>query len=152
MWEVRGTPVDAKRFAPFEPLRILNYCDGPRIFTFRDAGDAAYLACWSDEGDGRDRFLVVPVTDAVIADLESGNLTVRDALLHSPMWVVDVGFDAIPIAAWLVAPNDLPDDAQPQPGAMLHRSGEVQSKTATVPPISHGIIAGLVDVSGKGRD
>ena len=80
MWEIKGKPIEAKRFAPFEPLRVLNYYDGPRIFTFNDADDALCLACWSDEDEGQARFLVVAVTTKIIADLESGLLTVREAL------------------------------------------------------------------------
>ena len=121
MWQIKGKRVDAARFEPFEPLRVLNFCDGPRIFTFHDADEALCLACWSDEDDSHSRFLVVPVSEKIIASVESGERTVRDALDQPRLWIVDVGFDGAVAEAWLVSPKDVPDDAQPQPGAMLHR-------------------------------
>ncbi len=56
MWQITGKQIDAARFAPFEPLRILNFFDGPRIFSFQDTDDALCLACWSDEGETQSRF------------------------------------------------------------------------------------------------
>lgn len=122
MWEIKGKPVDPKRFAPFEPLRVLNYYDGPRIFTFNDADDALCLACWSDEDDKQSRFLVVPVSDQIIADLEMGLLSVGEALSQPRLWVVDWSADGTLSGAWLVALRDVPADAQPRPRTMLHRS------------------------------
>jgi hypothetical protein len=121
MWQVKGKRIDAQRFEPFEPLRVLNFFDGPRIFTFQDTDDALCLACWNDEGDSHSRFLVVPVTETIISNLEGGSLTVREALEQPRLWVVDLGFDGAVAEAWLVSPKDVPDDAQPQPGTMLHR-------------------------------
>jgi hypothetical protein len=122
MWEIKGKPVDPKRFMPFEPVRVLNYYDGPRIFTFNDADDALCLACWSDEDETHSRFLVVPVTDRIIEDLEGGRLSVAEALAQPRLSVVDWAQDGALTAAWLVSPQDVPRDAQPQPGTMLHRS------------------------------
>ncbi len=129
MWETKGTPIDPQRFAPFEPLRVLNYYDGPRIFTFVDATGSLCLACWSDEGEKRSRFLVVPVTDSIVDELEAGFRSVREALDQSPLWVVDLGDDGIVIAAWSVSPPDVPADAQPQPGTKLQRSSETGSSS-----------------------
>ncbi len=124
MWQVQGKRIDAKRFGPFEPRHVLNHYDGPRIFTFHDSDEALCLACWSDEGEDRSRFLVVPVSDRIVSDLESGTLTVREALDQPRLWVVDLGFDGTIAEAWLVSPKDVPDDAQPQPGTRLHREAD----------------------------
>ena len=51
MWEIHGTPIESRRFTPFEPLEVLNYYDGPRIFTCLDADGSLCLACWNDEGE-----------------------------------------------------------------------------------------------------
>ena len=110
MWELKGTPADAKRFAPFEPVRVLNYYDGPRIFTVLDADGSLCLACWSDEDETRSRFLVAPVTAAVVADLESGRLTVREALGQPRLWVVDLSHDGPIAGAWLVNRQDVPNE------------------------------------------
>lgn len=145
MWQIKGKPVDPKRFAPFEPLRVLNYYDGPRIFTFHDVDEALCLACWSDEDEAHSRFLVVPVSDVIIADLEGGILTVREALSQPRLWVVDLGLDGVLAAAWLVAHQDVPEDSQPQPRTMLHRSLEpILSLRATGDTITPGAIPGSV--------
>src|SRR4051812_5255996 len=125
MWEIKGKPVDPKRFAPFEPLRVLNYYDGPRIFVFNDADGALSLACWSDEDETCARFLVVATTEQIIADLESGHVSVREALAQPRVWAVDRAQGGKLVAAWLVNQKDIPEDAQPQPRTMLHRSPDV---------------------------
>lgn len=145
MWEIKGKPVDPKRFAPFEPLHVLNYYDGPRIFTFHDSDDALCLACWSDEDEKHSRFLVVAVNDQIIADLEGGLLSVREALAQPRLWVVDWAQDGKLTSAWLVAHQDVPKDSQPQPRTMLHRSLDpILSLRATGEAIRPGEIPGSV--------
>jgi len=123
MWELQGTPIDPQQFAPFEPLQVLNYYDGPRIFTFEDAESALCLACWSDEAEDRSRFLVVRASQSAVAELEAGTLCIREALDRSrTWWVVDLGYDGTLLEAWSVSPSDVPADAQPSPGVLLHRS------------------------------
>ena len=122
MWEIKGKSVDPERFKPFEPLRVLNYYDGPRIFTFRDEDDALCLACWSDEDEDHSRFLSVAVTDQIISDLESGLLSVRESLAQPRLWVIDWSNHGDLTRAWLIAQADVPEDSQPHPRTMLHRS------------------------------
>ncbi len=121
MWQVVGTRVDVALFEPFEPLHVMNSYDGPRIFTLRVAQGALYLACWSDDDEWLSRFLVVPISLTSVAELEAGLLSVRDALRQSHLWVVDLSHDGPVVAAWLVDPDSVPEDAQPERGAMLHR-------------------------------
>jgi len=151
MWEIIGKSVDTKRFKPFEPLRVLNYYDGPRIFTFHDADDALCLACWSDEDEKHSRFLVVAVTEQIIQNLESGLLSVREALAQPRLWVVDWAQDGDLAAAWLVAQEDVPEDSQPHPRTMLHRSLDpILSLRATGETIRPGQIPGsVVKENGK---
>ncbi len=145
MWEIKGKPVDLKRFMPFEPLRVLNYYDGPRIFTFHDSDDALCLACWSDEDEKHSRFLVVAVNDRIIAELEGGLLSVREALAQPRLWVVDWATDGTVAGVWLVAHEDVPNDSQPQPRTMLHRSLDpILSLRATGEAIRPGEIPGSV--------
>lgn len=124
MWQVNGRTLNAERFGTFEPVRILNDYDGPKLFTFWDADGALCLACWSDESPERIRFLVVPVTDADIIELTTGVVTVREALQKPRLWILDIDNDWSLLGAWLVDPVSVPKDAQPQPGVMLHRSLE----------------------------
>jgi hypothetical protein len=136
LWEIHGKPVDPKRFTPFVPLRVLNYYDGPRIFTFHDADDGLCLACWSDEDATHSRFLVVGVTGQIIDDLEGGQMSVREALTQPRLWVVDCDHDGTIAGVWLVAPNDIPEDAQPRPRTMPHRSLERNGGTSLVPSLN----------------
>lgn len=145
MWAIQGRPIDPKRIEPFAPVRILSYYDGPRIFTFRDADGALCLAVWSDEDSVHSRFLVVAVSDRTIAELESGLLSVREALDQPRLWVVDYEAATGLTAAWLTTLDDVPADAQPQPRAMLHRSLEpILSLRATGAAIRLGEIPGSV--------
>ncbi len=124
MWEIKGKSVNTERFSALEPLRVLNYYDGPRIFTIKDADDELCLACWSDEDEDKNvtRFLIVETTDQIVADLDSSILSVREALAQPQVWVVDWAWNCSVAAVWLVQPEDVPDDSQPQPRTMLHRS------------------------------
>ncbi len=145
MWEITGKSVGPKRFMPFEPLHVLNYYDGPRIFTFYDADDALCLACWSDEDDKNSRFLVVATTNEIIGGLESGLLSVSEALAQPRLWVVDWAIDGDLVGAWLVSQKDVPKDCQPHPRTMLHRSLDpILSLRATGPTIRTGEIPGSV--------
>ncbi|SIO25924.1 hypothetical protein SAMN05444166_3298 [Singulisphaera sp. GP187] len=145
MWEIKGKVVDTGRFMPFEPLHVLNYYDGPRIFTFLDADDALCLACWSDEDDENSRFLVVATTEAIINGLEKGLLSVSEALAQPRLWVVNWGQDGVLSGAWLVSLKDVPKDCQPNARTMLHRSLDpILSLRATGPAIRSGEIPGSV--------
>ena len=141
MWQVVRTPIDAARFGPFEPLHILNAYDGPRIFTLRDAGGVLCLACWSDDDEACSRYLVVPTTQATVADLSAGLLSVWEALRQPCLWVVDLSHQGPVVAAWLVVPDAVPDDARPQPGVTLHRP--------QTPPRSVSIDGGPSELAGQ---
>lgn len=129
MWQVTGKSVHPKRFEPFSPDRVLNYYDGPRIFTFLDADGGLCLACWSDEDDELSRFLVAPVNEEIVGLLEEGTISVREALTQPRLWAVDCGSDGTPKEAWLVNQRDVPEDCQPQPGVMLYPTKESNSQT-----------------------
>jgi hypothetical protein len=145
MWEVKGGNVDPTRFATFEPIRILNYYDGPRLFTFEDEDRALCLACWSDEDESRSRFLVVPTSQRIIADMEGGVLSVSEALAQPRLWVVDLAHDGTLKDAWLTSLEEVPSDCQPQPRAMLDRLLEpILSLRATGDAIRPGEIPGSV--------
>lgn len=148
MWQVKGKPIDHQRFAPFEPLRVLNYYDGPRIFTFEDVDGGLCLACWSDEDDNLSRFLVAPVSEKILSDLVGGIVTVRESLTQAELWVVDLRHDGVLTSAWLVDHKDVPEDSQPQPRTMLHRSLEpILSLRATGELLHPGEFSGSVTKS-----
>jgi hypothetical protein len=124
MWDVKGRRIEAARFGSFEPEDVLNYYDGPRIFTFFDSDEGLCLACWSDEDEGCSRYLAAPVTDQIIKDLKAGLLSVYEGLMQPRLWTLDVADTGEVTNAWLIDPKDVPDDCKPQPRVMLHRSLE----------------------------
>ncbi len=151
MWEVNGTPVAVEQFASFEPVRVLNYYDGARVFTFKNSDGGLCLACWSDEDENRSRFLVVPITEQAVADLVNGFLTVSHSMAQEFLWVVDMSGDRTLSRAWLVACKNVPEDAKPQQGTMLHRSlGPMLSLGDPIP--AGDAILGLALTGEKQRD
>lgn len=127
---VKGKTVEPARFAPFHPLKVLYDFDGPRTFTFLDREEELNLALWFDENAERIRFLVVPFSEQLTERLETGQISVREALEQPRLWVVDVNNRFEPVAAVRTNLADLPQDELPVPGTMLlpslemRRSGE----------------------------
>lgn len=130
MWEPSSKKVDAARFGPFEPEEVLYECDGPRIFTFRDTDDELNLAYWS--GDDlltrpaddrserpRDRFVVVPTDNRILAALKRGEISVLQALAQPRSWLCDVFFDGELASCWSVDFSQIPGDHLPIEGTML---------------------------------
>lgn len=120
MWNIQGAFVPVERFLVMEPETVLNYYDGPKLFTFRDSDGGLCLACWSDEDEHHSRFLVVPVTSRIVKQIESGELTLRQALNQPRLWVLDLHSNGELVQARLVDPHTIPDDAQPQVGVCLN--------------------------------
>ncbi len=125
MWEVIGQQIDTKRFLPFQPNHVLNDYDGPRIFTFIDTAGQLHLACWSDENETHSRYLVVPTSEKIISELESGKLAVSAALAQSAVYVVDVKPSGVLELATEVRLDTVPADAQPKPGVLLYRKPDL---------------------------
>ncbi len=117
MWDVKGTPLSVK-FENWVPDRVLYDFDGPRIFTVRhELGDFLAYAC--DEDDEITRYLLAPTSDGIIAALEKGSCTVREALAQPWLWVMDVGFDDVPRQVWRSTLEAIPETRLPKPWAML---------------------------------
>ncbi len=117
MWNINGTPLSI-RFENWVPDRVLYDFDGPRIFTVRhELGDFLAYAC--DEDDVITRYLLVPTGGDMMAALEKGLLTMREALAQPWLWIVDVGFDDVPRQLWRSTLDAIPDHRLPKPWAML---------------------------------
>ena len=102
---VSSISVSPEKFMPFTPVKVLNYYDGPRVFTFNGQNDTTYLACWDDDVEGGVRFLVVEVDDATVASIEDGTVSVRDAFRDKPSWAVESRGDVV-FRAWQVSVQD----------------------------------------------
>jgi len=151
MWEVKGKPVAADRFRPFVPSEVLYDFDGPRTFTLRDAEGELYLAHWLDEDTDTARYVVVPFSDALLAELTNGQISVRDALDQPRVFAIDIGYDANVRAAWRVELGDLPVDALPRPTTMLWPSLEPLASVRAVGDkvrvgaIPHAVVRAVAD-------
>jgi hypothetical protein len=118
MWSVTGSPVSAGWLNP-EPARILYEFDGPRIFICTDHADHSYLAYQCAEDSEAMRFVVVPSNADLEAQLQSGRISVRDALAQPNGWIVDLDKNWRTVRAWSVEIADLPADVLPRPGTLL---------------------------------
>lgn len=118
---------DSPPFRNICPVEILYEFDGPRIFTLHDMLGGLNLACWSDEDEVYQRFIVVPTTSRMIEGLRTGSLSVFEALIVSDpiegprCWVLDVTHQGKVVDCTLVPFADLPRDALPAIGTPLQR-------------------------------
>ncbi len=137
MWPVSGTPKETDLFGKLEPVQVLGWYDGPRTFTLTDKDGGLCLAHWLDEDRDLVRFIVVPVSTAIMERLERGELTLREGLDQPRVYVVDQENSGAVKAVWLTCLQDLPADALPVPGTMLHRDLEplVNGAIATLPAV-----------------
>src|SRR5579859_3660769 len=111
MWETQGTPIETRRFTPFEPLEVLNYYDGPRIFTLLDADQGLCLACWNDEDQHVSRYVVIPCTEELVRQLKQGTISLRQVLDQPRIWIVDVGHRGEVKAVVRVSLESIPADS-----------------------------------------
>jgi hypothetical protein len=127
MWEVQGTPIESRRFTPFEPLEVLNYYDGPRIFTCLDSDQGLCLACWNDEDEHTSRFVVIPCTHELVERLKQGTISLRQALDQPRIWIMDVNHSGEVAAVVCVSLASIPADSLPKPGVRLFRVEETDA-------------------------
>lgn len=134
MGPIPGKPADAAQFTPFRPATVLYELDTPRTFTFIPTDGELYLAHWFDESETAIRYLVVPFSSALQSRLESGRLSLRDALDQPRLWVVDVNNQSEPIVVTRTTLEDLPADELPTEGTLLTSNVETRSGER----LSHG--------------
>ena len=119
MWNVPGKPVDAALFSPLRPAKVLYEFDGPKTFTFFDQDGEMCLAHWCDEDQGTTRFIAVAFSVPLLAKLEKGVISVRDALEQPRAWILDEDAGGKVCAAWRVEVTELPPEALPKAGTLL---------------------------------
>ena len=138
MQQLVGNRIDAGLFPGIEPHEVLYDFDGPRTFTCFDAKGGLCLAHWSDEDRRAIRYLVVPVTESSIQKLKTGEMSLREALDHPRLSLVEVMHTGEVIDAWQVKMDDLPEDAVPRPGTLLWPSLEsrlvLHPRSDAIPP------------------
>ncbi len=124
MWTIPGKRTDPSFLRPFDPVEILYEFDGPRIFTTLDVDGERNLVYWSDEDESVCRYVVVPTTQRILDSLQSGIISVHDALNQPRCWLCDVTSDGEIVGCQLVDFEAIPNDALPALGTMLWPSLE----------------------------
>jgi len=124
MWTIPGKRTDPSFLRPFDPVEILYEFDGPRIFTTLDVDGERNLVYWSDEDESVCRYVVAPTTQRILDSLQSGIISVHDALNQPRCWLCDVTSDGEIVGCQLVDFEAIPNDALPALGTMLWPSLE----------------------------
>jgi hypothetical protein len=74
-------PTDT-HFGHLELCEVFVEYDGPRLFTCQSVTDQTFLAAWAEEGEEKDLWLYLPLSQSRLATVRSGGISVRDAYLH----------------------------------------------------------------------
>ncbi|GEM_PF-2268570 len=124
MATINGIMKDKTFFGGFEPNDVFIWLDGPRTFTLRDQDGELCFAHWLQEVGSSWQYVVVPITDRILKELNHGELSLLDVLRQPRIYVVDVslGFtvESILLTSW----ENLPQDALPATGTMIRRELE----------------------------
>jgi hypothetical protein len=126
MWSLDARKTDWPELASLTPERVLDEYDGPRLFTLRSRDGHLFLAYKCAEDQDAERYLVVPTHEALIGQLESNAVTLRDALIgHGSVWLLDRHLDGTTCVLGAVDPANLPVSALPRAGVRLAPSRDV---------------------------
>jgi len=112
-------------FGAFEPKEVLIWLDGPRTFTLLDQVGMLCLAHWLQEVGELWQYVVVPVNDSILRELNNGELSLREALNQPRVYLVNVNADFAVETVYLTSWEDLPHAALPTPGTMIRRDLEL---------------------------
>jgi len=129
MWQVNGKQSEGSWIDLACPATVLYEFDGPKIFTCKDVAGSLFLAYQCGEDDTTMRFLVVPFSADLEERLTAGEMNLRDALMQSSAWILDVNFEWKTTGLWQVEVASLPPKTIPKTGVMLWP--HLRSRTTT---------------------
>ena len=122
--EVKGTKLPNPPWKAFSFDRVLQYYDGPRLVLQKSQSGQLYLAWWSDSDDLTDRWIYLPLSEARLQAILSGEMPSLEGLSNPEdghLFVVDMDLDTDSIVQTIITDvSELPTDALPLPGARLH--------------------------------
>lgn len=103
------------------PQEVLYEFDGPCIFTSLTAHRSLILAYLTEEIEDEKllRFVIATTSEATVAGMKDGSVSVRDALERGSLWLVDLDRAYKPRRAAACRLRDLPEDALPSSTTML---------------------------------
>jgi hypothetical protein len=113
--------LDLKLLGALAPVEVLYEFDGPCIFTALTEQRNLVLAYLSEELEDERllRFVVATTSEATIAAMKDGSVSVREALERGSLWLVDLDHAYRPKRAAACRLSDLPGDALPASTTML---------------------------------
>jgi hypothetical protein len=142
MWTVDGQETDWPKLDSLEPEHVLDFYDGPRLFTVRTAENVQLLVYHCDADTEVDRFVLVPARDGLVAEIKGNLITLREALTSQPWaWIIDQALDGMLSRPRIVDLHKLPDDVLPREGARLSADTEVLLRLRMV---GQGVEAGHI--------
>lgn len=119
-----GIEKDKSFFGNFEPKDVFIWLDGPRTFALLDQDGELCFAHWLQDVGSSWQYVVVPITDRILKQLNHGELSLRDVLLQPRIYLVDVSMDFSVERILLTSWEHLPQEALPRPGTMIRRELE----------------------------
>ncbi len=111
-------------FGEFEPLEVLIWLDGPRTFTLNDQDGQLCFAHWLQEVENHWHYVVVPISEQILKELNNGEQSLLDVLQQPRVYVVVVDAQFQVQRVSLTNFNQLPQDALPVRGTMIRRELE----------------------------
>src|SRR5690606_4703595 len=92
------------------------------LFTSRNSDGAHLLVFHAEEvtqPDYRQRHVAAPTTEQTLKGLRRGEVSMRDALTASWMWLIEHDESGQPVGAAEITLSDLPDNLLPSPTTMI---------------------------------
>jgi len=116
-WQPEG-PNESGRFCDLKPIEILDWFDGPRLFTFSEE-QVLYLAYAWGEGEKTIRYLITPTEEQHIRALGHGQISLLDAVKAPVVWALDVR-EGKAVSVKRLAWTTVPDSVLPRPHVLLN--------------------------------
>jgi hypothetical protein len=104
---------------PLPVDRVLYEAEQPIVYLTKTKQGQEMLAYLADEEKGFQFIVVAPATPESIRRLESGSVSIREALTDTWMWMVRADFARRVSEAWSVTENAIPTLHLPMPGTPL---------------------------------
>ena len=122
--EIKGTLLPSLPWGEFSFDEELAYFNGPRLLLQRAKMGQLYLAWWNDEDDAFERWLCLPLSEARLHAVLSGEMASRDAIENPEdgyLLVVGIDLETDVVARTVkTTAAALPQDTLPRLGAKLN--------------------------------
>lgn len=124
LWEAKGSECSPESIGSMIPERVLFEYEGPRTFLSRDPDGELLLAHQCGESDAVWRYVVVPFSDRLVAEIEEGRLDLHAALDQPRLWIADIGSGGKVIRCVKSTLLAVPEKCLPRSGVMLYPEHE----------------------------